>query len=106
MTVEWILGSTALILAVLLVRAALGRRTGARLRYGLWLLVLLRLLLPVSFGHSAASPANLASPGRHGGVRGRRLCHGTHGRRAIHIRYRPDGQARGRTVRLRGPGGF
>ena len=62
MTVEWILGSTALILAVLLVRAALGRRTGARLRYGLWLLVLLRLLLPVSFGHSAASPANLASP--------------------------------------------
>lgn len=59
MTAEWILTSTVLILCVLLVRAVLGRRMGPKLRYGLWLLVLLRLLIPFSFGQSAASPANL-----------------------------------------------
>ncbi len=57
---EWILTSTVLILAVILVRAALGRRMGPKLRYALWLLVLARLLLPFSFGQSAVSPANLA----------------------------------------------
>ena len=53
---EWILTSTALILAVVLMRAILGRRMGPKLRYALWLVVLARLLLPFSFGHSAASP--------------------------------------------------
>lgn len=63
MILEMLLTSSALILAVLLVRAVLGRKMGAGLRYGLWLVVLLRLLLPVSFGESAASPANLARTG-------------------------------------------
>lgn len=44
---EWILSSSALILALLVIRAVLGRRVSARLRYGLWLVVLLRLLAPV-----------------------------------------------------------
>lgn len=52
--------SSALILAVLLVRAVLGERMGARVRYAMWLLVLARLLAPVSLGQSAVSPANLA----------------------------------------------
>lgn len=56
---EWILTATVLMLAVLAVRAVLGRRMGPKLRYALWLLVLLRLLLPFSFWESAASPANL-----------------------------------------------
>ncbi len=60
MILEMLLGSSALILAILALRLVLGRRMGARLRYALWLLVLLRLLLPVHLGQSAASPANLA----------------------------------------------
>lgn len=60
MILEMLLGGSALILAVFALRAVLGRRMGARLRYALWLLVLLRLLLPVHLGQSAASPANLA----------------------------------------------
>ncbi len=60
MILEMLLGGSALILAVFALRAVLGRRMGVRLRYALWLLVLLRLLLPVHLGQSAASPANLA----------------------------------------------
>ena len=44
---EWILSSCFLILVVLALRAALGRKISARLRYALWGLVLLRLLVPV-----------------------------------------------------------
>ncbi len=44
---EWILSSCFLILVVLALRAALGRKISARLRYTLWGLVLLRLLVPV-----------------------------------------------------------
>lgn len=40
--------SSLLILAVLALRAALGTRISARLRYGLWLLPALRLCIPVS----------------------------------------------------------
>ena len=59
---QWIVSATALLAAVLLVRALLGRRMGAGLRYGLWLLVLVRLLVPLHFGQSAAAPANLVRP--------------------------------------------
>ena len=44
--IQWIVSSCALILAVLLLRAALGGRISARLRYALWAAVLLRLLIP------------------------------------------------------------
>ncbi len=47
MILEWILSSVFLILAVLAIRALLGRRIGAGLRYALWLAVLARLLVPV-----------------------------------------------------------
>lgn len=47
MTMEWIVSSCVLILAVLALRAALGKRISARLRYALWLAVLVRLLVPV-----------------------------------------------------------
>jgi len=60
MILEMLLGSSALILVILALRAVLGRRMGAKLRYALWLLVLLRLLLPVHLGRSTVSPANLA----------------------------------------------
>lgn len=60
MTLEWILSATALTAVVLVIRGLLGQKMGARLRYGLWLLVLLQLLLPFTVGHSAVSPANFA----------------------------------------------
>ena len=45
---ETVWTSSLLILAVLALRAALGTRVSARLRYGLWLLPTLRLCIPVS----------------------------------------------------------
>lgn len=47
MLLEWVFTSTFLILVVLALRAALGARMHARLRYALWAVVLLRLLVPV-----------------------------------------------------------
>lgn len=44
---EWALTSSFLILAVAALRALLGRRVSARLRYALWAAVLVRLLVPV-----------------------------------------------------------
>ena len=46
---EWVLSSSLLIAVVMFLRAALGKRISARLRYGLWAVVLVRLLVPVSF---------------------------------------------------------
>ena len=45
---EWILNSSVLILMVLLIRRVFQNRLRAKVRYGIWLLVLLRLLLPFS----------------------------------------------------------
>ena len=45
---EWIVTSSFLILVVLALRAALGKKISAGLRYMLWAVVLVRLLLPVS----------------------------------------------------------
>lgn len=47
MMIEWIATSCFAILAVLVLRAALGKRISANLRYALWALVLVRLLVPV-----------------------------------------------------------
>ena len=55
MNVEWFVSGTILLVLVLVVRALLGRKLGAGLRYGLWLLVLVRLLVPVSLGSSVLS---------------------------------------------------
>ena len=46
MTISWALTSCLLIAVVLLLRFALGRNISARLRYALWLVVLVRLLIP------------------------------------------------------------
>ena len=43
----WVASSCFLILAVLVLRAMLGRKISARFRYALWALVLVRLLVPV-----------------------------------------------------------
>lgn len=46
---NWVLTASALTAAVLLLRAAFGRRISARLRYALWAVVLARLLVPGQF---------------------------------------------------------
>ena len=56
---EWIISSSVLIVLVIALRFALGRRIGLRLRYALWALVLVRLLVPVSFGSSTVSVENI-----------------------------------------------
>lgn len=58
----WALTSALLILAVLAVRAALKGRLSLRIRYALWAVVLLRLLLPVQLPWSLpAAPARLTA---------------------------------------------
>lgn len=56
---EFIFTSSILILAVALLRLILGRHISARVRYALWLVVLLRLVMPLSPIQSSASAANL-----------------------------------------------
>ena len=46
---EWVVTASLLILAVLALRALLGRRVGAGLKYALWAVVLVRLLVPLQF---------------------------------------------------------
>ncbi len=56
--VPWILSSSVLIVCVLALRRMLRGHASARLRYALWLLVLVRLLLPVQLGQTALSVQN------------------------------------------------
>ncbi len=57
----WILSSSVLILAVLAIRALFGRKLRPGLRYALWALVLVRLLVPGSFWQSPVSVESAAS---------------------------------------------
>lgn len=59
--IEWILSSSVLIVVVALIRLLLKGRLSLRLQYALWGLVLLRLLIPVSFGSSPISVSNVTS---------------------------------------------
>ena len=59
--IEWIVSSSVLIAALLLLRLLFRGKISARLQYALWALVLLRLLIPVSLVDSAASVSNLLS---------------------------------------------
>ena len=53
--IEWVVSSCILILVVIALRYLLRGRISLRLQYTLWLLVLARLLLPVSFGSTDIS---------------------------------------------------
>ena len=59
--IEWIITSCALIVIVLLLRLLLKGKISLRLQYGLWLLVLIRLLIPVNFLSSPISVMNAVS---------------------------------------------
>ena len=57
--IEWCLSSSILIMIVAALRAVFKGRISLRLQYAVWGLVLLRLLIPVSFGSTNISVANL-----------------------------------------------
>lgn len=62
--IEWAVTSSVLILVVLVLRRCLKGRISLRLQYGLWALVLLRLLIPVNFGGTAVSVLNSVAGAR------------------------------------------
>lgn len=53
--IEWVVSSCILILAVIALRYLLRGKISLRLQYAMWLLVLARLLIPVSFGSTDIS---------------------------------------------------
>lgn len=57
--IEMLVSATLLMGVVMLLRALTKGKISMRLRYGLWLLVAVRLVLPVSFGSSPFSVMNL-----------------------------------------------
>lgn len=59
--IEWILSSSILILIVIALRIVFKGKISLRLQYAMWSLVLLRLLLPISFGSADFSVANFAN---------------------------------------------
>ena len=57
--IEWAITSSVLIFVVMVLRRLLTGKISLRLQYGLWALVLVRLLLPITFGETAWSVLNL-----------------------------------------------
>lgn len=57
-----LISSSILILVLVLLRKALRGKVSFRLQYALWLLVALRLLVPVQIGHSAYSVTSMSRP--------------------------------------------
>ena len=60
--IEILLSSSVLILVLAILRLVLRDKISARLQYALWLLVLVRLLVPVSFFRSPLTVAEAAAP--------------------------------------------
>ena len=56
---EWVISSAVLTALVIALRFVLKGKISLRLQYALWALVLLRLLVPVSFGSTGLSVGNL-----------------------------------------------
>ena len=67
---EWVLSESVLIILVIIIRKLLKGKISCWVRYGLWLLVAVRLLVPVSLMESAFSIANLLPESRAGGQTG------------------------------------
>lgn len=55
---NWVITSSILIVIILVIRFLLKGKISLRLQYGLWLLVLVRLLVPFSFGETVMSIHN------------------------------------------------
>ncbi len=62
---EWFVSSAVLAAVLIALRYALRGKLSPKLQYGLWALLLLRLLVPVSVGQSAVSVENLVPAAEH-----------------------------------------
>ena len=62
---EWFVSSAVLAAALIALRYALRGKLSPKLQYGLWALLLLRLLVPVSVGQSTVSVENLVPAAEH-----------------------------------------
>ena len=60
---EILISATVLILIIMILRSVTKGKISMRFRYALWLVVALRLMIPVSFGSSSFSVMNLALKG-------------------------------------------
>ena len=59
--IQWIIASSCLILMILIIRRIFSGKISARFQYALWLLVVVRLLLPVNLGNSVLSIENFTN---------------------------------------------
>ena len=59
--INWILSSSALIVIVLIARRLFSGKISFRLQYALWILVAIRLLMPINLGSSVFSIENVAN---------------------------------------------
>lgn len=59
--IQWIIASSCLILMMLIIRRMFSGKISARLQYALWLLVVVRLLIPVNLGNSVLSIENFTN---------------------------------------------
>lgn len=57
---NWFISSSVLILVIIIMRHIFRRKISLRLQYALWLLVAVRLLVPISFGSSMLSIENIS----------------------------------------------
>ena len=62
---EWFVSSAVLAAALIALRYALRGKLSPKLQYGLWALLLIRLLVPFSVGQSAVSVENLVPAAEH-----------------------------------------
>ena len=62
---EWFVSSAVLAAALIALRYALRGKLSPKLQYGLWALLLIRLLAPFSVGQSAVSVENLVPAAEH-----------------------------------------
>lgn len=62
---EWFVSSAVLAAVLIALRFALRGSISPRLQYGLWALLLIRLLVPFSVGQSAVSVENLVPAAEH-----------------------------------------
>ena len=56
--ITWAISATLILLIVMMLRHVFGEKVSRRLRYSLWLVVMIRLLLPFSVGNSTLSIQN------------------------------------------------
>lgn len=62
--IEWIVSSSVLIVLIIVIRKVFRKKLDMRVLYALWLIVAVRLLVPVSFAESGLSVQNLVDAGR------------------------------------------